>query len=114
MSFSVLLVFYGITLGLLAVAAWQTYSDVETRVGQEAAAIGALYRDVSSFPDPDRTELQSDLCQYTRQVIDVAGPANLYACRVRSSFPRSDQCQSGTVSNHVYETDAGRKMMPRL
>ncbi|HEY6333646.1 MAG TPA: hypothetical protein VI756_30285, partial [Blastocatellia bacterium] len=67
-------VFYGITLGLLAVATWQTYSDVETRVGEEAAAVGALYRDVSSFPDPSRTELQSDLRRYARQVIDVAWP----------------------------------------
>jgi Protein of unknown function (DUF4239) len=67
-------VFYGITLGLLAVATWQTYSDVETRVGEEAAAVGALYRDVSSFPDPNRTELQSDLRRYARQVIDVAWP----------------------------------------
>ena len=67
-------VFYGITLGLLAVATWQTYSDVQTRVGEEAAAVGALYRDVSGFPEPNRTELQSDLRRYTRQVIDQAWP----------------------------------------
>jgi hypothetical protein len=47
---------------------------VETRVGDEAAAVGALYRDVSSFPDPNRSELQGDLRQYVRQVIDVAWP----------------------------------------
>jgi hypothetical protein len=67
-------VFYGITLGLLAVATWQTYSDVETRVGEEAAAVGALFRDVTSFSDPNRAELQSDLRQYVRQVIDIAWP----------------------------------------
>ena len=67
-------VFYGITLGLFAVATWQTYTDVETMVGEEAAAVGTLYRDVSSFPDPNRTELQADLRQYVRQVIDVAWP----------------------------------------
>jgi hypothetical protein len=67
-------VFYGITLGLLAVATWQTYSDLEARVGQEAAAVGTLYREVSTFPEPNRTELQSDLRQYVRQVIDVAWP----------------------------------------
>jgi len=67
-------VFYGITLGLLVVATWQNYSDVETRVGEEAAAVGALYRDVSSFPDPNRTVFQADLRQYVRQVIDVAWP----------------------------------------
>jgi hypothetical protein len=67
-------VFYGITLGLLAVGTWQIYSDVDTRVGEEAAAVGVLYRDISSFPEPSRTELQADLRQYTRQVIDVAWP----------------------------------------
>jgi hypothetical protein len=67
-------VFYGITLGLFAVATWQNYTDVETRVGEEAAAVGALYRDVSSLPDPNRTELQTDLRQYVRQVIGIAWP----------------------------------------
>ena len=67
-------VFYGVTLGLLLVATWQTHSDVETKVGDEAAAVGALYRDVSSLPEPNRSLLQSDLRQYTRQVIDLAWP----------------------------------------
>jgi hypothetical protein len=67
-------VFYGITLGLVIVATWQNYSDVDARVGEEAAAVGALYRDASSFPDPNRTELQADLRQYVLQVINVAWP----------------------------------------
>ena len=67
-------VFYGITLGLLAVATWQTYTDVETRVGQEAARVGVLYRDVSGLPDPYREQLQADLRAYIRQVVDVAWP----------------------------------------
>jgi hypothetical protein len=31
--------FYGITLGLVAVGTWQTYSDVDTKVDQEASAL---------------------------------------------------------------------------
>jgi putative flippase GtrA len=46
--------FYGITLGLLAVGTWQAYSDLDTKVGEEASALAALYRNVSSFPDPNR------------------------------------------------------------
>jgi hypothetical protein len=69
-------VFYGNTLGLVIVATWQNYSDVDARVGEEAAAVGALYRDVSSFPDPNRTELQADLRQYVLQVIMLPGPNN--------------------------------------
>jgi hypothetical protein len=66
--------FYGITLGLLAVGTWQVYSDVDTKVGEEASALAALYRDVSNYPDPKRTELQADLREYAHQVIDVAWP----------------------------------------
>ena len=62
-------VLYGITLGLVAVGTWETYSDVDTKVDQEAAAVAALYRDLSSFPDPKRAELLEDLREYTRQTI---------------------------------------------
>jgi hypothetical protein len=37
-------VFYGITLGLVAVGTWETYSDVQNKVDHEAVALGALYR----------------------------------------------------------------------
>jgi hypothetical protein len=67
-------VFYGITLGLLAIGTWTTYSDVETKVDQEATDVGALYRDITSYPEPVRAILQNDLREYTRQVIDVGWP----------------------------------------
>jgi len=66
--------FYGITLGLVAVGTWEAYSEVDNKVGEEASALAGLYRDVSSFPDPKRAELQTDLREYARQVIDVAWP----------------------------------------
>ena len=40
-------VFYGITVGLIAVGVWNTHSNAQDVVSKEAAAIGALYRDVS-------------------------------------------------------------------
>ena len=67
-------VFYGVTLGLVAVGTWTTYSDVEAKVDREATAIGALYRDVGSYPEPTRTELRDTLREYIRQVIDVGWP----------------------------------------
>ena len=91
-------VFYGITLGLLAIATWQTYSDVETRVGGEAAAVGALYRDVSSFPDPNRKELQSDLRQYAREVIDLAWPQQR-----RGIIPQEEGVTLGTFQKHLIQ-----------
>ncbi len=67
-------VFYGITLGLLAVGTWTTYSEVETKVDNEATAVGVIYRDLESYPQPTRGALQDDLREYTRQVIDVSWP----------------------------------------
>src|SRR5215210_3164432 len=40
-------VFYGITVGLIAVGVWNTNSNAADLVSKEAAAIGGLYRDVS-------------------------------------------------------------------
>ena len=51
-------VLYGILLALIAVGTYQNYSDAEKTVGQEASALAALYRDVFSYPEPIRGELQ--------------------------------------------------------
>ena len=67
-------VFYGITLGLLAVGAWTNYSDVESKVDHEAQNMASLYRDLCAYPQPIQGVLRDDLRQYTRQVIDVAWP----------------------------------------
>ena len=67
-------VLYGVSLGLLAVAAWETYAATEAKVAQEAAALSGLYRSISSLPEPPRSLLQNDLRNYTRQVIDVGWP----------------------------------------
>jgi Protein of unknown function (DUF4239) len=67
-------VIYGLLLGLLAVATYQNYSEVEKTVGNEASSLAALYRDVSGYPEPKRSELEALLRDYTRYVIDEAWP----------------------------------------
>jgi hypothetical protein len=67
-------VFYGITLGLLAIGTWTNYADAQTKVEREAIALGGLYRDIGAYPDPPRSILQEDLRKYARQVIDVGWP----------------------------------------
>jgi hypothetical protein len=67
-------VFYGISLGLLAVGTWTTYSEVEDRVDHEATAVGSLYRDTGAYPEPERSILRDDLRRYTREVIDKGWP----------------------------------------
>jgi hypothetical protein len=68
-------VFYGLLLGLLSVATYQNSTDVNATVSKEAASLGALYRDVSSYPEPVRTELTGRLRSYTGFVINQAWPA---------------------------------------
>ena len=68
-------VFYGITVGLIAVGVWNTYSNAAELVSREATSIGALYRDVNGYPSPLREELRKDLREYTLFVIEQAWPA---------------------------------------
>src|ERR1051325_1656815 len=68
-------VFYGITVGLIAVGVWNTNSTASELVSKEAASIGALYRDVSGYPEPARDVLQGKLRDYTHAVIEQIWPA---------------------------------------
>jgi hypothetical protein len=67
-------VFYGITLGLIAVGTYSTFSDVDHSVSEEAASVAALYRDVSGYPEPAKTQLRSDVEEYTKFVIEEEWP----------------------------------------
>lgn len=69
-----LMVFYGLTVGLIAINVWQNYSEATQVVSQEATAIAVLYRDVSGYPPPVRTQLQNALKEYVAYVIHEAWP----------------------------------------
>ncbi|HJZ82498.1 MAG TPA: hypothetical protein VKD91_19195, partial [Pyrinomonadaceae bacterium] len=68
-------VFYGVTVGLIAVGVWNTASNASDLVSREATAIGSLYRDVSGYPAPVRDELRGKLREYTVFVIEKSWPA---------------------------------------
>ncbi len=68
------MVFYGLSVALIAVSVFETYSDVSKVISQEATALAALYRDVSSYPEPIRSELREELRDYTDYVIHQAWP----------------------------------------
>ncbi len=72
-------VFYGVTVGLIAVAVWNTNSNCSELVSKEAVAVGALYRDVSGYPEPYRDQLRDHLRKYTVFVIERAWPAQAKA-----------------------------------
>jgi hypothetical protein len=68
-------VFYGITVGLIAIGVWNTNSNASDLVSREAASIGALFRDTTGYPSPIREELQMRLHEYTVFTIEKAWPA---------------------------------------
>jgi hypothetical protein len=72
--FASMAVFYGVAVGLFSVGAWQTYSDIDSKVALESATLAGLYRDVSHLPEPARAVLQGDLRTYTRNLIDEVWP----------------------------------------
>jgi hypothetical protein len=67
-------VFYGILVGLIAVAAYQNFGSVSDLVTREASSLSALYRDLSGYPQPIRGRLQDDLREYTRYEIERDWP----------------------------------------
>jgi hypothetical protein len=69
-----IMVFYGLAVALIAVSVWQTYSDVNKAVSEEATALAALYRDACGYPDDFRPTLQNELREYTQNVIQEAWP----------------------------------------
>jgi Protein of unknown function (DUF4239) len=68
-------VFFGITLGLISVGAWQEFTDINTNVNQEVSSINVLYRAVSLYPDPSRDLLKNSLKEYVRYAIDEEWPS---------------------------------------
>lgn len=68
-------VFYGITVGLIAVAVWNTNTSASELVSREAISIATLFRDCGGYPSPLREELRAGLREYTVFIINEAWPA---------------------------------------
>jgi hypothetical protein len=56
--------FYGLLLGLLTVAAYQNSERVKEAILSEATAISAFYSDMSTYPEPLRSDLKAMLRDY--------------------------------------------------
>jgi hypothetical protein len=69
-------VFYGLALGLIAVATWENYTDIDGVVGTEAAAVASFYRDLDGYPQPLRGRLEAMMRDYTKTVIEKEWPAH--------------------------------------
>lgn len=103
------MVFYGLAAALMAVNVSQTYSDVSKIVSGEATALAALYRDVSSYPEPIRPRLQNELREYVRYVIEEAWPLQRRGKVPGGGVERMDRFQAILVT--FEPATEGQKLM---
>lgn len=88
-----IMVFYGLTVALIAISVWERYAEASRVVSQEASTLAVLYRDVSAYPEPVRPQLQDALRGYTEYVIREAWPE-----QQKGQVPRG-----GVVRMHDFE-----------
>ena len=69
-------VFYGLALGLIAVATWENYTEIDGVVSTEAAAAASFYRDLTATRSPCAGKLETMMRDYTRVVIEKEWPAH--------------------------------------
>jgi hypothetical protein len=103
------MVFYGLAVALIAVSVSQTYSDVSKVISGEASALNALYRDVTSYPEPIRAELQKDLSDYTGQIIRAAWPSMRRGKTPTAGFAHMSRFQA--VLNKFEPVSEGQKIL---
>ena len=67
--------FYGILMGLLAVASYQNKLNVEQSISNEGSTLFGMFRIVSTYPEPHRTKLQTAMRDYCQNVAEKEWPA---------------------------------------
>ena len=68
--------FYGLLLGLLTVSAYQNNERVRQAILNEATSLGALYADMSSYPEPIRSDMKAMMRDYLLFTIHRDWPAH--------------------------------------
>ena len=86
--------FFGILLGLLAVATYQNFSDVDRIVTREAGLLRAFYRSIQSYPEPTRSETLPLIKEYVRFVIEEAWPEQRQGRAAPGGVPRMNAVQN--------------------
>ncbi len=62
-------VIYAVLLAMIAVAAWQNYTDVDRVVAEEANALANLFHDAEGYPNATRARVQGLTRAYVRAVL---------------------------------------------
>ncbi|HXU43892.1 MAG TPA: DUF4239 domain-containing protein [Thermoanaerobaculia bacterium] len=72
--FATIAVFYAVLVGLIAVAVWGNFTEIEGIVSNEAVSASDVYRDVESYPPAVRDAARENLRDYVRFVIEREWP----------------------------------------
>ncbi len=89
---------YGITLGLLAVGAWEKFAEVQRDVQTEASILSALYQDVKMVPSPLGDTLKAQLKEYCRFTVYDAWPQQQQGKHPSGGTARLTKFQNSLVS----------------
>jgi hypothetical protein len=73
-TFGVLGAFYGLVLAFVIVAAWERFNDANSYALTEATALESLYKLGAAFSEPMRSQLDSQVLEYSHRVIDKEWP----------------------------------------
>lgn len=90
--------FYGLLLGLIAVGAYTNYTNADDAVTHEANSAGVLYRDVSNFPEPQRSVLRADISHYIDVVVNDEFPSAHAGKLLTAGTPVATKIQSEIAS----------------
>ena len=99
-------VFYGLALGLIAVATYQNYTDADSKAAKEANAIASLYRDLDSYSQPFRGTLETQIKQYIKFIIEHEWPAHHQGEMIPGGEALIDQ--SGEALGQIAQAGEGR------
>ena len=91
-------VLYGLALGLIAVATWQDFSDIDSQVSKEAATLAGLYRDLDGYPQPLRGQLEGMLREYTRNIVEAEWPAHRRGATLPDGSARLDAFENAVMA----------------
>jgi len=86
--------FFGLLLSLLAVAAYQNLNDVDRVVSREAGYLRSIYRAVTDYPEPLRSQTLPLIREYTRFVVEDAWPQLRRGAAARGGTERMNAVQS--------------------
>jgi hypothetical protein len=97
-------VFFGLLLGLLAVAAYQNAEAAEARVIGEASILAGVYNDLGDYAAPARDELKSLLREYVTITIEADWPLQR-----RGQVPTAGTAQMGRFLEKLHHYEPNTK-----